>query len=134
MSLIAVLNESIPHLSAAVFTQLVVFVWTTTQIIQTEDFRQDFFRLTVNGACRPNNLLGDYWKSRKDAEIASATLNGVGLFVTAFLTYKLLKVYLFLTKHSLVLTPYRSTHGKRTNASAHPSLLTAFTSWFSRFP
>lgn len=93
MSIVALLNESIPHILAALFTQLVATIWTIAQVIQTEDFRQDFFRLTVNGACLGNNLLGSYWQERKKAEVASAVLNTLSFLVTAFLTYKLTRTY-----------------------------------------
>lgn len=93
MSIVALLNESIPHICTALVTHLLVTIWTIFQVFETEQFRQDFARLTTNGACRPNNLLGSYWEQRKDAEISSAVLNGVALLVSAFLTYKLMKIY-----------------------------------------
>ncbi|KAF8488183.1 hypothetical protein JB92DRAFT_3085440 [Gautieria morchelliformis] len=93
MSLVALLNESIQHICAALVTQFLVTVWSIFNISQTEDFRRSFARLTMNGACQGMNLLGGYWNQRKVAEILSAVLNGVGLLVTAVLTYKLVKIY-----------------------------------------
>ncbi|KAF8528035.1 hypothetical protein BU17DRAFT_38723 [Hysterangium stoloniferum] len=93
MSIVALLNESIPHVLAALFTHLVATIWSIAQVFQTEDFRQDFFRLIVNGACSGNNLLGSYWQERKKAEIASAVVNTISFIVTAFLTYKLTRTY-----------------------------------------
>ncbi|KAF8592010.1 hypothetical protein K439DRAFT_1379802 [Ramaria rubella] len=93
MSIVALLNESIPHICAALVTHLLVTVWTIFEIFQTEQFRQEFARLTTNGACSPHNLLGTYWDQRKDAEIMSAVFNGVTLLLSAFLTNKLMKIY-----------------------------------------
>jgi hypothetical protein len=92
MSLVALLNESIQHICAALVTQCLVTVWSIFHISQTEIFRRNFVRLTVNGACSGMNLLGDYWTRRKVAEILGAVLNGIGLLVIAVLTYKLVKV------------------------------------------
>ncbi|KIJ45710.1 hypothetical protein M422DRAFT_207072 [Sphaerobolus stellatus SS14] len=97
MSLVAILNESIPHLSAALMTQLLVTVWSAIQVANTANFRKEFFRLTFNGACRQQSLLGNYWKPRLDAEIASTVLNGVALLLMAIMTYKLIKVYSWQT-------------------------------------
>lgn len=92
MSIVALLNESIPHLFAAVVTQSVVAIWTIQQIFATQSFRSNFNRLTVHGACNGHNLLGSYWTNRKNAEIASAVLNVVDALLIGFLTYKLVKV------------------------------------------
>ena len=92
MSIVALLNESIPHIGAALVTHVLVTIWAIYQIFETERFRQDFARLTTNGACSPINLLGSYWDQRKDVEIPSAVFHVVALFISAFLTYKLMKV------------------------------------------
>lgn len=97
MSIVALLNESIPHLFAAVVTQSVVAIWTIQQIFATQYFRSDFNRLTVRGACAGHNILGSYWTTRKDAEIASAVLNVVDALLIGFLTYKLVKIYSWQT-------------------------------------
>jgi len=93
MSIVALLNESIQHICAALVTQLLVTIWTVFQVTETEQFRRNFAKIITNGACHGMNILGSYWEQRKAAEILSAVLNGVGLFVTAILTYKLLKIY-----------------------------------------
>ena len=93
MSIVALLNESIPHIIAAMVTHLLVTVWTIFQIFQTETFHGLFTKLTTNGACQ-KNILGNFWEERRIAEISSAVLNGVTFFVTAGLTYKLMKVRL----------------------------------------
>lgn len=93
LSLVALLNESIPHLFASVVTQLIVTIWTIVQIFQTEHFRTQLIRFSVDNTCSPSSLLGNYWHQRAMAEIASATLNGIVFVVNLFLHYKLMKLF-----------------------------------------
>jgi hypothetical protein len=65
----------------------------------------------MEGACRaspsegsmPINLLPLYWAQRRGAELPSLVLNIVALFVSAFLSWKLVKVCLSLCSSFLVL-------------------------------
>jgi hypothetical protein len=135
MSVVALLNESIPHIFAALVTQFLVAVWTIQQIFETESFRNDFVRLTVNGACSGHNLLGYYWSNRKNAEIASAVLNIVDVFLIAFFTYKLVKAcdnVLFPVCDNNIFD--RFTHGKLTSALALRSRSIVFISSSSACP
>ncbi|KAI9511762.1 hypothetical protein F5148DRAFT_1274103 [Russula earlei] len=82
MSLVAVLNESIPHVAATVLTHLSSTAWGGFQIYNTDAFHSDFKRLTTDGACRVN-LLPRYWTARAHAEIPSLAFNssGIALFL-----------------------------------------------------
>ena len=107
MSLVALLNESIPHLYVWIYSWISVSyprgfsiatalslmsatAWGAFQIYNTARFRHDFNRLT-NSACRVN-LLSSYWESRSKAEIPSLALSAAALLVSCFLSYKLIKV------------------------------------------
>ena len=57
----------------------------------TEVFHKKFTALTTKGACGIN-LLPDYWKNRNNAEIPSLALNCFALLVSAFLSWRLMKV------------------------------------------
>ncbi|KAI0274892.1 hypothetical protein BC834DRAFT_978153 [Gloeopeniophorella convolvens] len=92
MSLVALLNESIPHLIATVFTHLSATAWGAFQIFQTGSFHKDFKRLTTDGACQIN-LLPNYWTSRARAEIPSLALNAAALLVSCFLSWRLIKLF-----------------------------------------
>jgi len=92
MSIVALLNESIPHTLASLVTHILATAWTGFQIVHTNNFRGDFNRLTTNGACGQNFLLA-YWKARSAAEIPSLALNIVALFVSAFLSWKIIKLF-----------------------------------------
>jgi hypothetical protein len=88
------LNESIPHTIASFFTHVLATAWTGFQIYHTNTFRDDFNRLTTHGTCG-QNLLIQYWPARAQAEYPSLVLNGVALLVSAFLSWKIIKVYPF---------------------------------------
>ncbi|KAK7694292.1 hypothetical protein QCA50_001474 [Cerrena zonata] len=92
MSLVAILNESIPHIFASLFTHIVATAWGGFQIWHTGQFRENFLKLTVNGPCH-TNLLPSYWKGRAHAEIPSLVLNVVALMISAFLTWRLVKLF-----------------------------------------
>ncbi|KAG1864632.1 hypothetical protein DFJ58DRAFT_724611 [Suillus subalutaceus] len=93
MSIVAVLNESVPHTIATLLTHMLATVWAGYQIFNTAQFHGDFSRLSTNGACNPINLLPSYWKSRFGAEIASLVLNVVALLVSSFLSWRLAKLF-----------------------------------------
>ncbi|KAG1885592.1 hypothetical protein F4604DRAFT_1572731 [Suillus subluteus] len=93
MSIVAVLNESVPHTIATLLTHMLATVWAGYQIFNTAQFHGDFSRLSTNGACNPIDLLPSYWKSRFGAEIASLVLNVVALLVSSFLSWRLAKLF-----------------------------------------
>jgi len=93
MSTVALLNESIPHILASLLTHMLATAWAAFQIRHTSDFRTQFIRLTTDGACKPLNMLPTYWKERGDAEIPSLALNAIALLISAFLTWRLVKLF-----------------------------------------
>ncbi|KAI0359062.1 hypothetical protein OH77DRAFT_1420605 [Trametes cingulata] len=92
MSLVALLNESIPHVVASLLTHILATAWGGFQIFNTEVFHRKFTTLTTNGACGIN-LLPDYWKARSNAEIPSLALNCFALLVSGFLSWRLMKSF-----------------------------------------
>lgn len=92
MSIIALLNESIPHIIASLLTHVMATAWAAFQISHTANFRANFNRVITQGACGGATLLPNYWKQRAEAEIPSLALNGFSLVISAFLTWKLIKV------------------------------------------
>ncbi|KAJ3890652.1 hypothetical protein GG344DRAFT_66081 [Lentinula edodes] len=76
MSLVALLNESIPHIIASLLTHALATGWASYQIVNTRGFERDFARVITHGACSGvPQLLGGYWTTRQDAEYASLALN-----------------------------------------------------------
>lgn len=92
MSIVALLNESIPHIFASLLTHVLATAWSGFQISHTASFRATFNRLITNGACNNVSLLPNYWNQRAMAEYPALALNIVALFISAFLTWKLVKV------------------------------------------
>ncbi|KAI0067923.1 hypothetical protein BV25DRAFT_1876789 [Artomyces pyxidatus] len=92
ISVVALLNESIPHIVASLLTHLSATAWGGFQVYATNAFHNDFKRLTTNGACQVN-LLPNYWSSRAHAEIPSVALNAAALLLSAFLSFRLIKLF-----------------------------------------
>jgi len=93
MSIVAILNESIPHIIASLVTHLVVTGWAGFQIFNTTQFHRNFVEVTANGDCHPIDLLPTYWQSRSDAEMMSMVLNAAALLISAFLSWRLSKTF-----------------------------------------
>ncbi|TDL28868.1 hypothetical protein BD410DRAFT_738658 [Rickenella mellea] len=93
MSIVAILNESMPHIIASLLTHILATAWGGFQIKHTADFHSQFATLTTQGACKPYNLLPNYWKQRAEAEIPSLALNALALFLSAFLSWRLVKLF-----------------------------------------
>jgi len=93
MSVVALLNESIPHILASLLTHLMATAWAGFQITHTANFRSDFHRVITTGACKNVSLLPHYWEARRKAEIPILALNIIALFVSLYLTWKLIKLF-----------------------------------------
>jgi len=93
MSIVALLNQSIPHIIASLVTHMMATAWAAFQIVHTADFRSDFDRVITNGACQGVSLLPYYWHARSRAEIPSLALNVIAFFVSGFLTCRLIKLF-----------------------------------------
>ncbi|KIK71377.1 hypothetical protein GYMLUDRAFT_33530 [Collybiopsis luxurians FD-317 M1] len=95
MSIVALLNESIPHIIASLLTHVMATAWAGYQIVNTRNFQKDFARVITHGACSgvPPLLPASYWTERQDAEYASLALNVVSLLVSGLLSWKLFKSF-----------------------------------------
>ncbi|CCM00316.1 uncharacterized protein FIBRA_02346 [Fibroporia radiculosa] len=92
MSLVALLNESVPHIIASLLAHVGATAWGVFQIYNSAEFHTDFNKLTTQGACGVN-LLPTYWKERSNAEIPSMALNAVALIVSVILSWRLIKLF-----------------------------------------
>lgn len=92
MSIVALLNESIPHIFASLLTHMLATGWATFQITHTATFRSEFNRVITKGACKHITLLPHYWEARGQAEIPSLVMHVVALLVSCFLTRRLIKL------------------------------------------
>lgn len=92
MSIVAILNESIPHVIASLFTHLIATGWGAFQISHTTEFQKSFSRLVTDGVCGIN-LLPTYWGPRRIAETVSLTLNAFALLIAIILSWRLTKAF-----------------------------------------
>ncbi|KZP32272.1 hypothetical protein FIBSPDRAFT_907362 [Athelia psychrophila] len=97
MSIVALLNESIPHIIASSLTHLLATAGAGYQIFHTANFKASFSKISTNGACQGVNLLPTYWTARGAAEIPSLVLNCIALVVSVFLSWRLLKLFGWMT-------------------------------------
>jgi hypothetical protein len=67
--------------------------WAGFKVTSTFKFQSDFGRVVTNGACDGISLLPRYWSGRIEAEFASISLNVLAMFVSCFLTWKLVKLF-----------------------------------------
>lgn len=94
MSIVALLNESIPHTLAALLTHLLATAWSVYQLFNTRSFQSEFVRSTIDsGRCGGVNLLPGYWSQRRGAEIAVLVVNCVSLVAGAVLSWRLVKMF-----------------------------------------
>jgi hypothetical protein len=150
MSLVAVLNESIPHMYvhvnpdhdnpviscmrfsiAAVLTHLSATAWGGFQIYSTNSFHNDFKRVTTEGGCKVN-LLPSYWTARGHAEISSLAFNITALLASCFLSFRLIKVKIsqnrFQRRASKFTWVFSCSDGKPSNVWVPRGQSTGFTS------
>ncbi|KAK1236136.1 hypothetical protein PQX77_000607 [Marasmius sp. AFHP31] len=93
MSIVAILNESIPHIAASLLTHVLATGWSGFQIAHTAKFRADYNRVLTNGACKGTNLLPNYWRARSIAEYITLSFNIIALLISIYLTWKLIKLF-----------------------------------------
>ncbi|KAG6814043.1 hypothetical protein H0H92_003893 [Tricholoma furcatifolium] len=93
MSVVALLNESIPHIWASLVTHMMATAWAGFQIQHTAEFKADFTRVITEGACNGVSLLPNYWHDRGIAEINSLAFNALALLISSFLTWRLFKTF-----------------------------------------
>ncbi|KZT22145.1 hypothetical protein NEOLEDRAFT_1150266 [Neolentinus lepideus HHB14362 ss-1] len=93
MSIVALLNESIPHIIASLLTHALATSWAAFTIRNTTVFHDQFNRLMKDGPCQQPSLLPTYWNARGDAEIAGLALNAVALLASAFLSWRLIRLF-----------------------------------------
>jgi hypothetical protein len=94
-SAIAIFCQSIPHIGSALLMHIFAFAWSSSQVAATVAFRSDYRRLITgsNGACDGVDLLVEYFKNRLGYEIAMTAVDFVALFITAYLTWRLVLIY-----------------------------------------
>jgi hypothetical protein len=93
MSVIALMNESIPHIFVVLITHILATTWSGFQISNTRQFNQTFQQTTLKADSCNVNLLPSYWSQRNAAEIAVLSINVIFLMSSIFFTHRLIKTF-----------------------------------------
>ncbi|CEL54120.1 hypothetical protein RSOLAG1IB_06831 [Rhizoctonia solani AG-1 IB] len=93
MSIVAILNESIPHMVAGLFTQALSTGWSAFQMARSASFRAQYGETIVRGACSGVDVLPDYFTHRTTDEIPIVVFNAVFLVTMSVLSWRVCKVY-----------------------------------------
>lgn len=138
MSIVAILNESIPHTLAALATHVLATAWSGYQLVNTASFQSEFVRSTIrSGLCGGGsvNLLPTYWVERRAAEVSVLVVNAVSLLISGALSWRLVKVR---SLESGLLVPMlncsRCLDGRHSSVSVPRWRSTASTKLCSPFP
>jgi len=93
VSIVALLNESIPHICASMVTHLMATCWAAFRIYDTAVFKSNFNQVIVYGACDGLQILSEYWDRRFWAELAGLIINIVAMLISGYLTWKMFQLF-----------------------------------------
>ena len=70
-----VLNESIPHIFGAYIAHVLAIIWSAFQIWETANFKSEYLKATLNGACASSGLdfLTQYFDPRTKFGVCPAS-------------------------------------------------------------
>ncbi|KAJ3930807.1 MAG: hypothetical protein NXY57DRAFT_277247 [Lentinula lateritia] len=93
LSLVTILNESLPHLGAAIAGHVLVTAWAGYRLNNTYKLQGHYETLIVQQACNDVDFLGSWWNVRADHTIPILVFNAVALVLATYLASRLYKVY-----------------------------------------
>ncbi|KAJ3503632.1 hypothetical protein NMY22_g18184 [Coprinellus aureogranulatus] len=103
LSLVAILNESLPHLGAAFAGHIMAAAWSSSRIMGAQSLAKLYRDIIIAGPCEGADLLGSWWEMRFAHTIPIVAFNIISVFGLGFLSYKLLKVYSAASFYKIVL-------------------------------
>ncbi|KAF8910614.1 hypothetical protein CPB84DRAFT_1743449 [Gymnopilus junonius] len=94
LSFVTIMNESIPHLGAALFGNMLSTGWAGYRVYSTYNL-MNLYRTDIKyKACNGHDLMGDWWEERLSDTIPLVACDAVALLAMTFLSFKLYKVRL----------------------------------------
>ncbi|KAF8175156.1 hypothetical protein BJ912DRAFT_822266, partial [Pholiota molesta] len=93
LALVTILNESIPHLVAAVLGHIFGTAWSGYRVQSMKNLRSIYQNYILPEACDNHDLLGNWWDIRIDHGIPVVVMNCVALIALSLLSVKLFRVY-----------------------------------------
>ncbi|KAK0236774.1 hypothetical protein EDD85DRAFT_586533 [Armillaria nabsnona] len=93
LSIVAILNESLPHLGASLAGHLLGTAWAGFRVSSSKHLQDRYNQFIVHGTCDGIDLLHDWWSLRTRHTVPVVVLNVVALLTLLFLSANLYKVY-----------------------------------------
>ncbi|KAG6828032.1 hypothetical protein H0H92_009569 [Tricholoma furcatifolium] len=90
LSVVTILNESLPHLGASLAGHTLGTAWAAFRIASYQRLQRNYENIIVHGTCQMD-FLASWWSLRNAVLIL--IFNGLGFLVMGFLSFKLFKVY-----------------------------------------
>ncbi|KAF8990258.1 hypothetical protein BDQ17DRAFT_1372156 [Cyathus striatus] len=93
LSVVTILNESLPHLGAVLLAHILSAGWASFRVQSSEKLANVYRGTIVPGPCGGIDHLQNWWEMRRMHAIPILAMNVVTLLVIAFVSFKLFKVY-----------------------------------------
>lgn len=93
VSLLAIMVDSIPHLSVSVASHILDTAWAGFRMHSTIHLREQYNNYVVQEACDGLDILGTWWDIRARDTILIIACNGVSLVLIIYLSWKLFRSF-----------------------------------------
>ncbi|KAJ6482871.1 hypothetical protein C8R47DRAFT_575194 [Mycena vitilis] len=97
LSVMTLLNESLPHLFAGLAARVLATAWAGFRVQGNINLYSTYLHVITAGECHGFDPLGGWWNESGAHEIAGLVSNAVNLVLMAGLSYKLFNVYVSKT-------------------------------------
>ncbi|KAF9563225.1 hypothetical protein CPC08DRAFT_760988 [Agrocybe pediades] len=93
LSIVTLLNESIPHLGAALLGHMLGTAWAAYRVYFIRQLRDRYRGQIVPDACGGTDFMGGWWEDITKDVIPLAAINGAAVLAFAYLSFMLFRVY-----------------------------------------
>ncbi|KAJ7041225.1 hypothetical protein C8F04DRAFT_1080663 [Mycena alexandri] len=93
MSVMTLLNESLPHLFAGFAARLLATAWGGFRVQGNINLYTTYLNVITTGKCNGFDPMGDWWSDSAPNEVAVLISNTINLVLMGALSYKLFQVY-----------------------------------------
>ncbi|KIY67672.1 hypothetical protein CYLTODRAFT_323053, partial [Cylindrobasidium torrendii FP15055 ss-10] len=93
LSLVTILNESLPHLVASLASHVLGTAWAAFRVANSKQQEKRYRNLVVRGLCDNVDIMGNWWEIRTSHTIPVIVFHLVALAVLLYLSTTLYKVY-----------------------------------------
>ncbi|KAK0463118.1 uncharacterized protein EV420DRAFT_1157426 [Desarmillaria tabescens] len=93
LSIVVILNESLPHLGASLAGHVLGTAWAGFRVSSSKHLQDRYNQFIVHGTCDGIDLLQDWWPLRTRHTVPVVILNAIALLTLLYLSANLYKVY-----------------------------------------